>query len=76
MKGIGIALLILGIFNFFISLIASPYAPDPELVFSRIGGAFMWGGLGAFLIHRANQKKQEDEDKRKWMEGQDNEQPK
>lgn len=56
MKVAGWILLVIGI----LSIIGSFIGEHPSM-----GGLF-WAVLGAYLIHRANQKKKEEEDKDKW----------
>ena len=56
MKTTGIVILILGL----ISLLGCLIGGD------SIVGPLFWVGLGIFLIHRANQKKQEKKEKEEW----------
>lgn len=56
MKTTGIVILILGL----ISLLGCLIGGD------SVFGPLFWVGLGIFLIHRANQKKQEKKEKEEW----------
>ena len=69
MKTRGIISLVFAGMNFIAFVIGACSGIDGNLVVQQLSGALMLAGLGAFLIHRANRKKQEEEDKKKWNEG-------
>lgn len=56
MKTTGIVILILGLISLLGCIIGGDSVLDP----------LFWVGLGIFLIHRANQKKQEKKEKEEW----------
>lgn len=69
MKTIGIIFLVFAGMNFIAFVIGTCSGIDGSLVVQQLSGALMLAGLGAFLVHRANRKKQEKEDKEKWNNG-------
>lgn len=69
MKTIGIIFLVFAGMNFIAFIIGICSGVDGNLVVQQLSGALMLAGLGAFLVHRANRKKQEEEDKKKWNDG-------
>lgn len=70
MKATGIILIIFGILNIVMSLGAlSSSVGDPGQLGPKIIMGIGLGGLGIYLIQRANNKKKEQEDKDKWDKG-------
>lgn len=68
MKTAGIILVCFGILNFLVSFAA--LGSGEEEAFGRmVSSALMFGGIGAYLIHRANQKKKDEEEKERWNKG-------
>ena len=67
MKTTGIVLIVLGILSTIGGIMATISGREPNLA----GLTFVV--LGAYLIHRANQKKKDAESKKRWEEGNMNE---
>lgn len=65
MKSAGIVFIIFAGLNFITSMVALG-SGNTEAALMKFNGFLMLGVLGAYLIHRANQKKEDDENKRKW----------
>lgn len=65
MKVFGWILIVLAAFNFivFIGALSIGRAEDAS---TQISAALMFGVLGAYLVHRAKQKKQEQIDRDEW----------
>ncbi|MBQ2540614.1 MAG: hypothetical protein II551_03090 [Paludibacteraceae bacterium] len=70
MKGFGIFCLVMAAINLIIAFGALA-SGNPEAAGSKFGGACMVGVVGGLLIHFANQRKKDDEEKRKWKNGED-----
>lgn len=68
MKTAGWIFIVFAILNFVVFVIASA-AGESEAAGTKIGAAIMLGVLGAYLIHRGNQKEQEQKEKDNWNNG-------
>lgn len=64
MKTTGIVLVVLG--GLMLMALPTKMSVAPEQVSMSFGTAISLCGIGAYLIHRANQKKEEQEKKDKW----------
>lgn len=65
MKTVGIILAVMGVLSLISSLMQAGYV-DEQIVASSTRGAFLFIGIGAFLIYRANKKSEEEEKRNKW----------
>lgn len=65
MKTVGIILAVMGVLSLISSLMQASYV-DEQIIASSIRGAFLFIGIGAFLIYRANKKSEEEEKRNKW----------
>ncbi|MCI1786352.1 MAG: hypothetical protein LKI59_09510 [Bacteroidales bacterium] len=70
MKGFGIFLLVLAGFYFIVSIVALA-GENPEAANNLFVMALIPGVIGVFLIHTANRKKREAEEKKHWEDGSD-----
>ena len=66
MKGFGIFCIVIAILNFFVAIVAAADGAPEDIVSSKFGGVIMFSVLGAFLLSRANKKKRDEENKKKW----------
>lgn len=69
MKATGIIFICIGTLNFIVFLMSVGHT---EATNSSLSGALMFAALGGYLIHRANQKKNEAEERKKWEDGNSN----
>lgn len=69
MKATGIIFICIGALNIIAFLMSVEHT---EAANSSLSGALMFAALGGYLIHRANQKKKETEEKEKWENGNSN----
>jgi hypothetical protein len=68
MKTTGIIFLIIGCLGLLGNILGMAKGLEP----STLGGALIWGVIGAFLISRANKKKEDAERKKQWEKGNSN----
>ena len=66
MKGLGIVFVVFAVLNLLVGFLAIIGLGSAEAFVSKLGAAAMLGVLGGFLISRANKKKEEQDNKRKW----------
>ena len=66
MKSLGIVFLVLGILNLIIAIAGVSAGIEAETIGMKFGAATTFIVLGAYLIHRAKQKAEEEKNKNDW----------
>ena len=66
MKIAGIVLIIFAVCNFIIVFIAAANSAGSDVIARCLSSVFMLGGVGAYLVHKANKRKKDEDNKKKW----------
>jgi hypothetical protein len=69
MKIAGYIFIALATLNLLAAILAFSNVSTAQFGPSKLGGAFMTGVIGAYLLHRADAKEKEKQDRDKWMNG-------
>ncbi len=69
MRAAGIIFLVFAGLNLIVLIAALVGGAGGDIVAKQLGAVLMFSALGGFFLHRAKQKKQEQEDKEKWNKG-------
>ena len=67
MKIAGYFFIITAILNLIVGIVTLSEPSTAEYGARRIGGVFMFGVLGFYLLHRAAEKEREKQERDKWM---------